>query len=393
MIRKFGTARIACRLLAALVGFVLAGLPPLRADLSSDFVHPPESAKPWVFWMWLHADTTPAAITRDLEQMKAKGIAGFVLYDAPAGHASREYQYQTVQVGKAFQYVKSDDLREAYDVPLPTPALAAWTPHWRELIRFVARESARLGLTFCLTEGRSDTSGAIAAEYGNQKLIWTETAVEGPAAFDGILPESRPALAGQKGAIQAAAAHYRRDVAVLAFPAEVGFSAPQVIDLTSKMDASGRLRWIPPAGRWKILRYSQVATGARNDWGYFTDGMSAEAVDQTWAVTMAPLLKEMTPAERRGFSGVEEDSWEGGLMTWTKAFPDEFKQRRGYDLIPYLPVLAGADMADEATRLRVQRDYNLTIADLMAECHYGRLEKLCQDNGLVFYSRRPRVRI
>ncbi len=133
------------------------------------------------------------------------------------------------------------------------------------------------------------------------------------------------------------------------------------------MDAAGHLHWDVPEGKWKILRFSQVPTGTRNSWGYFTDGLSAEALDKTWEVTMAPLLKEMSPEERKGIIGVEEDSWEGGATTWTKNLPEEFKQRRGYDLIPWLPVLAGVKMADETTRQRLQRDYDLTISDLMAD--------------------------
>jgi hypothetical protein len=49
-------------------------------------------------------------------------------------------------------------------------------------------------------------------------------------------------------------------------------------------------------------------------------------------------------------------------------------------------VLAGADLADATTREQIQRDYKLTISDLMADYHYGRLEQLCKDHGLVFYS-------
>jgi hypothetical protein len=356
------------------------------AGLSENFVHPPESAQPWVYWMWLHADTTHAAITRDLEQMRAKGIAGFILYDTLPGHVSREYLYRNVLVGKEFQYEKGDDLKNAYDTPIPTQPLATWTTHWRELIRFVASESARLDLKFCLAEGLSDTSGAISEEYGNQKLIWTETAVSGPATFDGILPE-QPAPEGKKKANnKTAAARYRRDVAVLAIPDASNFNAAQVIDLTAKMDAAGHLNWTAPNGHWKILRFSQVPTGARNNWGYFTDGMSAEAVDETWKVDMAPLLREMSPAERKGIIGVEEDSWEGGITAWTRKFPEEFQRRRGYDLIPWLPVLAGVEMADETTRERIQRDYKLTISDLIADNHYGHLEKLCRENSLTFYS-------
>ena len=114
--------------------------------------------------------------------------------------------------------------------------------------------------------------------------------------------------------------------------------------------------------------------------------MSAEAMDATWAVTMAPLLAEMTPAQRRGVKGIEDDSWEAGRTTWTKLFPDEFKKRRGYDLISYLPIVAGVKMSDEDTRTRVLRDYALTISDLIVDNHYARLNELAKDKGLTCYS-------
>ena len=50
--------------------------------------------------------------------MKAKGIEGFVLYDAGAGHAGKEYQYRTILVGKEFQYVRADDLTNAITIYL-----------------------------------------------------------------------------------------------------------------------------------------------------------------------------------------------------------------------------------------------------------------------------------
>src|SRR5580704_15825638 len=55
----------------------------LQDDLARGFVCPPESAAPWVYWMWINVDTTPDAMTFDLEQMKAMGIAGFILYNTP----------------------------------------------------------------------------------------------------------------------------------------------------------------------------------------------------------------------------------------------------------------------------------------------------------------------
>ena len=43
-------------------------------------------------------------------------------------------------------------------------------------------------------------------------------------------------------------------------------------------------------------------------------------------------------------------------------------------------------MSDADTRARVLRDYALTISDLIADNHYGHLNQLAKDNGLIFYS-------
>ena len=365
---------------AATENFREPQLHQFQSELLDGFFHPPKSAKPWVYWVWLGVDTTPAAMTYDLEQMKAKGIAGFILYGNQAGSMPRGIPAEILaKSGNRFEYhyVKNGDFDDFHMTPIPFPVLSAWTPLWRERIRYVAREAVRLNLEFCLTIGLAGTSAQIPEEYGNQQLIWTETAVNGQDGFDGVLPALGP---------HDRPSNFRRDVAVLAIPDAAEFAVSQVIDLTSKMDISGHLKWRVPDGNWRILRFSQIPTGARNQWGIFSDVMNPEALDKLWAVTMSPLLKEMSNEERKGLIGLEDDSWEGGKFTWTKSFPDEFRRRRGYDLIPYLPVLAGAGIGDAVMRQQVDRDYKLTISDLMADYHYGHLEKLCKDNGLIFLS-------
>src|ERR1017187_7083346 len=161
-----------------------------QQELAHGFIDPPKSAAPWVFWMWINVDTTPAAMTFDLEQMKAKGIAGFILYNSPAGGMPHTMPRMTL-VDKdhefEYQFVKAGEYTDCYTTPIPFAPLEAWTPLWRERIRYVAKEAARLDLKFCLAMGLSGTSGKIAEEYGNQKLIWSETLVDGPATFNGIL--------------------------------------------------------------------------------------------------------------------------------------------------------------------------------------------------------------
>ena len=59
--------------------------------LAQDFASPPNSAKPRVYWWWLNSRVSKEGITRDLEEYRAKGIGGVLLFDAgmPAGRGSR----------------------------------------------------------------------------------------------------------------------------------------------------------------------------------------------------------------------------------------------------------------------------------------------------------------
>ncbi|MEY2427287.1 MAG: (4-O-methyl)-D-glucuronate---lignin esterase, partial [Verrucomicrobiota bacterium] len=365
----------------AAIGAVWAEVPE---DLAQQFQSPPRQAQPWVYWVWV-GDTTRAAITRDLEEMKGKGIAGCILYECQSSRGHNWWDRTVVLEDKEYHPTPTGDYPNPYYTPIPASKLVAWTAHWRELVRFAAKECARLGIRFVICDGLAHTSGNISEEFGEQILVWTETSVRGNQTYDGTLAE--PNLQAPKGDFPHPAwKKFHRDVAVLAISDENIFSPDKVINLTAKTDAAGHLRWDVPDGSWKILRFVQVPTGARNEWGYFTDSMSAEAMDKTWEATMAPLLKELSPEERRGIKGIEDDSWEAGKTTWTKMFPNEFKKRRGYDLIPYLPMIAATVTNRPAAPIRVQRDYALTISDLIADNHYGRLKKLAKDNGLICYS-------
>ena len=368
-----------CLLLLALLAIsttTLTAQEPSK-DLDQQFQTPPRQTQPWVYWVWT-ADTTPATLTRDLEEMKAKGIAGCILYDVQTGRGVNWWKENVVRKGNEYHNVRTDNYRDAYYTDIPTGPLQSWTPGWRELVCFAAGECARLGIDFVVADGLANTSGPISEEYGEQKLVWSEVSVHGPQTFDDNLPKPSSVKSREWG--------FHRDVAVLAIPDRPGFATGDEVDLTSKMDAAGHLHWDAPAGDWKIIRFVQVPTGADNNWGFFNDSMSAEAMDQQWAATMAPLLAEMTPTERKALKGIEDDSWEAGKIGWTKLFAQEFQKRRGYNLIPYLPIIAGEEMADADTRTRVQRDYALTISDLIADYHYAHLNKLANDHDLIFYS-------
>ena len=74
--------------LVGLLGLLWSGMAMAADDLAQGFVSPPDSARPRVYWWWLNSHVTKAGITRDLEEMKAKGIRG-ALALTPAAKQAR----------------------------------------------------------------------------------------------------------------------------------------------------------------------------------------------------------------------------------------------------------------------------------------------------------------
>jgi hypothetical protein len=397
--RSVCTVLFAC---AALLTLCLASTTSTHAQthnrqgssLEQGFRNPPATSQPWVFWMWLRVKTNHAAITADLEAMHAKGIEGAILYDSGVGD---EMQGATKMVlgDKEYKQVPTTDFPGAHFSEIPAPPMQSWQPESRELVRFAAQEAARVGVKLVVTVGLASTSGDIPIEDSQQKLVWSETAIKGPAKFDDMLIEPKTAMQPSKNAVHSMVAEkftlpevakYRHPIAVLAVPDREQFDETEVIDLTNKVDANGKLNWNAPAGAWTVLRFAYEPTGMRNAWGLYTDGMSKEALDRTWNVTMGSVLREMSPSERKGLYGVEDDSWEAGPTTWTRLFPAEFARLRGYDLIHWLPALAGKSMGNAGDAEAVRRDYYRTIADVIATNHYAHLGEIAHRNGLRFYS-------
>ncbi len=390
--RIIGFATLGCvGILAAEMPFNATSIAP-DADLTDRFQSPPATARPWVFWEWSATDTSSEAITKDLEEMHAKGIEGVMLFHNPYYFPERpnlKGEATMVLRGKKYEVVKTKDFPNAHMTKIPGGDLEPWSPRAREHYRHVAREANRLGIKFCMTVGLAGTSGAIQPEYGQQKLMWSETAAKGPSDFDAVLsnPETDVPASLEPSkhapARKQPAPFPQQEIAVLAVPDKSEFAVAEVVNLTGKMDASGRLHWKVSAGSWKILRFAYMPTGAKNTWGLYTDGMSAEALDKTWDVTIGSLLKEMSPAERKGLYSVADDSWEAGISTWTKLFPTEFQKQHGYDLIPCLPTLVGKGITGANS---TRRDYQRTIADLIAKNHYGHLRELANRNGLIAFA-------
>lgn len=370
--------------------------PEVDPDLESRFLRPPATARPWVYWMWLLVDSSEEAITIDLEEMKAKGIEGAILYNT--GNTRLIYaDRKMVFKDDEYHVVKTDDYRGAYDVRPPFEPLDAWGDRSLDLIRHACQEADRLGIKLCLCVGLAGTSGPITPKDAQQKLVWSEYDVSGSGTVEAYLPVPVSEIPStwspkvEKSALKESDREGNErfkgtEIAVLAVPDKERFSESEIIDLSSFSDKKGFLRWNAPAGRWKIMRFAYVPTGHRSVWGLYTDMMSREALEKTWDATIGKLLAGMTSRQRRGLYAIEEDSWEARITTWTKGFDVEFRTRRDYDLVPLLPALAGETVGDHTITENIRRDYYRTIADLIAENHYFHLRRLAERQGLLCYT-------
>jgi hypothetical protein len=152
------------------------------------------------------------------------------------------------------------------------------------------------------------------------------------------------------------------------------------IDLTSKMDKDGTLDWDVPAGHWTILRMGYSLTGATNHpaipsaTGLEVDKFNAQDVRDYFHGYFDPIHQALGDLTGTSLRYMTMDSWEAGMQNWTDDMIAEFKQRRGYDPTPYLPVLAGRVVESADVSDRFLWDFRRTMADLYADKYYGTME-------------------
>jgi hypothetical protein len=174
--------------------------------------------------------------------------------------------------------------------------------------------------------------------------------------------------------------------------ADATVPAGEVIDLTARMQRDGTLEWDAPPGNWTVLRLGYSLTGAKNrpatpaGSGYEADKLSRAHMEAYYHGYFDPIEKALGPHFGKSLRYVMMDSWEAGTNNWTDNLAAEFRQRRGYDPMPWLPALTGrivgsADMSD-----RFLWDFRRTLADLWADAHYGTMADKLRERGIGIYA-------
>ncbi len=362
------------------------------SQLRSEFALTPASSRLRCYWWWLNSMATKESITRDLEQMKAKGYGGASIVDAGSSN---------------------------YTVAKKTaPGPVFMSAEWMELYKHAIKEADRLQIELSVNtqSGWNPGGPTITPELALKKIVYTETKVQGGKSIRINLPQPETKLLYQDVMVQAIAADTGgmvKDKAIKNWNLKtfnqhfgskgiyplyklreeypevqqvVPVKTNAIINLTDKC-IDGVLTWDAPAGDWTIIRYGWTCTGAvtstnSDGWeGLSMDHLNPDAFAKFSNDVITPLI---TTAQAAGSSlhFLQTDSWEMGAVGWTNNFAASFKKFRGYDIYPYLPVLAGRVVESVDQSDRFLNDYRKTIGDCIAAYHYQLFSNLAHEHGL-----------
>lgn len=134
---------------------------------------------------------------------------------------------------------------------------------------------------------------------------------------------------------------------------------------------NGQLTCKLPKGNWRILRMGHTTTGHTNATGGGGKGLECDKFSEAAVQKQfdnwfgAAFAKTDSVLARRVLKYMHIDSWECGSQNWSRNFANEFRARRGYDLMPYLPLLAGYPIESAEKSEQVLRDVRITISELV----------------------------
>ena len=278
--------------------------------------------KPWTRWWWMGSAVNEQELKWHLETFADKGFGGVEI--API-YGAKGYEEEYV------------------------PFLS---PRWMEVLQYLIAKSDSLDMGVDMTNGTGWPFGGphIGADVAAAQLLIQDYMMT-PASETLVLE-----VADER----------QRALEVVDLIAVTAYGPNGEIKDLSDLVEGNTLNWQPDEGEWQVLAAfngrtrQQVKRAAPGGEGYTFDHFSKEALAQ-YLSRFDEVFGEEAPGVRAFFN----DSYELFGASWGAGFENEFEQRRGYSLKPYLRELAGG--GDEEVRSRIKADYRETMSELLIE--------------------------
>ena len=157
-----------------------------------------------------------------------------------------------------------------------------------------------------------------------------------------------------------------------------------LIDLTPNLSFNAVIPWEAPAGKWRLLYFLE------KEIDYYIDALNPESTKKFIEVTHEKYKKAVGKDFGTIVPGFYTDEpamhyYHMGLdnfvIPWTTKMFKIFRQRRGYDLKPYLPALY-TSMGEITSKIRY--DFWRTLTEQYSESYYKQIRDWCDENGVLF---------
>lgn len=326
------------------------------AALWAGFMNPPDAAKPMVRWWWFGPAVVKPEILKELQQMKAAGIGGAEL---------------------AFVYAEVLD-----DPAKGLKNLSFLSPEMLDDVRYAQEEGRKLGLRIDVTlcSGWPYGGPATTLQEAVTRLRTAEVAVA-----PGATAVATPKLADGETLLEAMVVNGTptprpvRGAAPVASTWEAATAKPLTVTGESSTVAAAD---VPRVAVFFIQSHTkqEVKRAAVGAEGWVLDPFSKQAVATHLKSVGEPLVKAFgnTPPY-----AIFSDSLEAYGADWTPLLPQEFKKRRGYDLMPHLAELVAGGSAEAD---RVRHDYGRTLTELVNENYLVQINDWAKAHGTKFRS-------
>ena len=283
--------------------------------IARQFENPDTRYRPYVRWWWNGDRVCPEELVRELQVMKDAGIGGVEIspIEFPSGADS-----------------------------LGCPSLIWLSDEWMDCLETVFRETRRLGMGCDLLVGSGWPFGSesLKPEERASILIAVAKPLAGgrhhEIAVADLIDEGKPAVTIVNPDMTSEL------VSLLLVPDPIG-DLSEATEVKAQVK-DGILSLDAPEGDFQLhalIRYDSFASvinGAPGAAGSQIDYMNAGAI-RDYLDRMADAIEARTGPLSKHLRAFFVDNMELEGCNWTSDFAEEFRQRRGYDIMPWFPFI------------------------------------------------------
>lgn len=311
---------------------------------AENFRQPPPELGILPFWFW-NGSLDPAEMEWQMKEYKSKGIPGFFIHG---------------RFGLKVPYISDE---------------------WFEKVTYAVAKAKEIGIDAWVYDEMNWPSGTAERQVlkryphlAQRYLELVALSVDGPLFTFLEATDDRYVNTGNAHPIAAFGCTEE----------EFHHGIKNLIDLTPNLSFEKVIPWEAPAGKWKLLYFLEKQVP------YYIDALDPESTERFLEITheryreavgrefgsVVPGFYTDEPAMHYYHVGVDNY-----VVPWSRQMFRIFRDRRGYDLRPFLPALF-ADMGRDTARIRY--DFWRTLTEQYSESYYKRIHDWCESHGVLF---------